>query len=66
MTTVAWHRLRGLGAAVLVAAAPLRHAGPSWAVLLLLPAPALLLRGYPMSWLLGLAKRLRALSNQRG
>ena len=38
MTAVAWHLLRGLGAAVLVAAALLRHAGPSWAALLLLPA----------------------------
>ena len=66
MTAVAWHLLRGLGAAVLVAAALLRHAGPSWAALLLLPAAALLLRGCPMCWLLGLAERLRAHSNQRG
>ena len=66
MTAVAWHLLRGLGAAVLVAAALLPHADPSWAAFLLLFPAALLLRGCPMCWLLGLAERLRALSTQRG
>lgn len=66
MTAVAWHLLRGLGAAALIAAAFLRSAGPSWTAFLLLPAAALLLRGCPMCWLLGLAERLRALSTHRG
>lgn len=63
---MAWHLLRGLGAALLVAAALFPDGGPSWAAVLLLPAAALLLRGCPMCWLLGLAERLRALSTQRG
>ena len=67
MTAVAWHLLRGLGAAVLIAAALLPNGGGlSPAAILLLPAAALLLRGCPMCWLLGLAGRLRALSTQRG
>ena len=66
MTAVAWHMVRGLGAAALVAAAvfpPVALAQVGF--LLLLPA-ALLLRGCPLCWLLGLAERLRALSTQRG
>ncbi len=65
MTAVAWHLLRGLGAVALVAAALLPNAGPSWAAILLLPAAALLLRGCPMCWLLGLTERVRALLGPR-
>lgn len=65
MSALAWHLSRGLGAAVLIAGACLLHAGPFWLAVLFLPA-ALLLRGCPMCWLLGLAERLRALSTQRG
>ena len=65
MTAVAWHLLRGLGAVALVAAALLPSAGPFWAAILLLPAAALLLRGCPMCWLLGLAERVRALLGPR-
>ena len=66
MSAVAWHLLRGLGAGVLIAAALLPPDGSSWAAFLLLPPVALLLRGCPMCWLLGLAERLQALSIQRG
>lgn len=66
MTETAWHLLRGLGAAALVAAALHSALGPPWASSLLLIPAALLLRGCPMCWLLGLVDRLRALSNHRG
>ena len=66
MTAVVWHGLRGLVAAALITLAFLPHAGSSWAPLLLLPPAAVLLRGCPLCWLLGLAERLRARSIQRG
>ena len=66
MTAVVWHLLRGLAAAALVALALASAGGASWTALLFLAAAALLLRGCPMCWLLGLAERLRTLSPQRG
>ena len=59
MTAVAWHLLRGLCAGALVLAALFPPAGPPWAALLLLLPAALLLRGCPMCWLIGLIETLR-------
>ena len=56
MTALAWHLLRGLGAAALVGVALVPPAGLSCVTLLLLPLAALLLRGCPMCWLIGLIK----------
>ena len=66
MSALAWHLLRGLAAAALVAAALCPPGSPSWTAILLLPAAALLLRGCPMCWLLGLAERLRILPTEQG
>lgn len=54
MTAVAWHLLRGLGAATLIVVALHPPADLSWVTLPLLPLAALLLRGCPMCWLVGL------------
>ena len=66
MSALAWHLLRGVAAAALLAAAFSLRVGQPYTTILLLPAAVLLLRFCPMCWLLGLAERLRDLSVQRG
>ncbi len=64
MSALGWHVLRG-AAAVALLVAGFSPGWPSpWPALLSLPLAAVLLRGCPMCWLLGLAERLRALPNR--